>query len=149
MLSDPESIPVSEASQTTAGLEAVDQALERITHDVGLVVDRQIDLDDHDMAQAVASSPLGDLFVVAVQGSNALEVFELSDMVQTQSVSVGAGPWDTATDSTRGRIYTANMNDGTVSVLQSGSAEELAQARSDARKRRFKPVGFSDRGSSS
>jgi hypothetical protein len=39
---------VSEHTQTTLGLDALDLALERITHDVGLVVDRHIDLDAHE-----------------------------------------------------------------------------------------------------
>ncbi len=49
---------MSDPTQTTPGLNAIDQALERITHDVGLVVDRIIDLDPHE-AMVVQERPAG------------------------------------------------------------------------------------------
>ncbi len=84
---------------------------------------------------------VGDFF------NNNLEVFDLGSNTQTQAVATGAGPYDTATDSTNGRIYTANLNDGTVSVLQAGLPAELDSARREALQRRAAPIRFSDRGS--
>ena len=52
----------------------------------------RIDLDDRDMAQAVAYSPLGDLFVVATQGSNSLAVFDAKTRSSLATLPTGRAP---------------------------------------------------------
>lgn len=52
----------------------------------------RVDLDDHDLAQAVAWSPAGDLLFVASQGSNRIDVLDADTGVQVASTPTDLMP---------------------------------------------------------
>lgn len=53
---------------------------------------------------------------------NQLDVVDGSSATLLGAVQVGAGPWSVAVDATNNRIYTANLNDGTVTQLSEPGA---------------------------
>ncbi|MEM7205731.1 MAG: PKD domain-containing protein, partial [Planctomycetota bacterium] len=64
----------------------------------------RVDLNDRDMAQAVAFSPLGDLYYVACQGSNVVDVFDTASNALVATLPVGFAPQGLAIDTARERL---------------------------------------------
>ena len=87
----------------------------------------RIDLDEHDMASAVAFSRLGDLVFVAIQGSNAVAVIDAYGGAQVGGIPTGAAPQGLALDDEE-RLYVQNFLGRSLSVfdvagLLSGTGE--------------------------
>ena len=89
----------------------------------------RIDLDEHDMASAVAFSRLGDLMFVAIQGSNAVAVIDPYSGAQVGGIPTGAAPQGLALDDEQ-RLYVQNFLGRSLSVfdvagLLSGTGESV------------------------
>ena len=92
-------------------------------------LDARIDLDEHDMASAVAFSRLGDLLFVAIQGSNAVAVIDAYGGDQVGGIPTGAAPQGLVLDD-EGRLYVQNFLGRSLSVfdvagLLSGTGESV------------------------
>ncbi len=68
----------------------------------------RIDLDNHDLAFAIAFSALGDLVFTAIQGSNAVNVIDAYRGVRVGGVRTGLAPQGLTLDD-RGRLYVQNF----------------------------------------
>ncbi|MXY16082.1 MAG: PKD domain-containing protein [Acidobacteria bacterium] len=90
----------------------------------------RVELDDHDMASAVAFSPLGDLLFAAVQGSNLVLVINAYTGTQIAGIPTGLAPQGLTLDD-RGRLYVQNFMSRSLSVVD--VAALLTAAGSSAR----------------
>ena len=94
----------------------------------------RIDLDDHDLASAVAFGPLGDVQFAAIQGSNVVSVIDVFSSAQFASIPTGLAPQGLTLDG-QGRLYVQNFMSRSLSVFDvsklldgtEGSAELLAE----------------------
>ncbi len=77
----------------------------------------RIDLDDRNMAQAVAWSPLGDLFFAATQGTNTVEVFDAYARTFVASLPTGRAPQGLVFNGDGSRLFVHNAMSRTVSVF--------------------------------
>ena len=68
----------------------------------------RVDLDDHDMAFAVAFSPLGDLLFAAIQGSNVVNVIDAHSGASIAGMPTGLAPQGLTLDD-QGRLYVQNF----------------------------------------
>ncbi len=84
----------------------------------------RLDLNDRDMAQAAAWSPLGDLFLVAAQGSNAVEVFDAKSGSHLASLPVGRGPQGLVFDADGSRLFVQNFLSRSVTVYDTSELIE-------------------------
>ncbi len=89
----------------------------------GLMADA-LDIDNSDSASAVAFSPLGDYFMVTMQGNNAVTIFDrlavnneagLGGLVARQAV--GNAPQGVAFDATSGRAFVKNFMGRSITAL--------------------------------
>ena len=80
-------------------------------------LDRRIDFDDRDLAQALAFTPAGDAVVVAFQGSNVIEVWDAAARTRLSEVPVGRAPDGLALGPDGRRLYVHNFLDRSVTVL--------------------------------
>ncbi len=80
----------------------------------------RIDLDDRDMAFAVAFSPLGDLLFAAVQGSNRVSVIDAYSGAPVAGIPTGAAPQGLALDDA-GRLHVQNFMGRSLSVFDVGA----------------------------
>ncbi len=80
----------------------------------------RVDLDDHDMAFAVAFSPLGDLLFTAIQGSNAVSVIDAYSGTQVAGVATGLAPQGLTLDD-QGRLYVQNFMGRSLSVFDAAA----------------------------
>ena len=76
----------------------------------------RIDLDEHDMASAVAFSRLGDLVFVAIQGSNGVAVIDAYGGAQVGGIPTGAAPQGLVLDDEE-RLYVQNFLGRSLSVF--------------------------------
>ena len=93
-------------------------------------LDRRIDFNDRDLAQSLVFTPGGDAFIVAFQGSNALEVWNANGRNRMSDLDIGQAPQGLALTPDGRRLYVHNFLDRSVSVYDSsglldGSADEL------------------------
>lgn len=77
----------------------------------------RIDLNDRDMAQSLVLSPAGDIFFVATQGSNRIEVYDANDLSLLGGMSTGLAPQGMAFNNDASRLYVHNFMSRTVSVF--------------------------------
>ncbi|MFT7663611.1 MAG: YVTN family beta-propeller protein [Planctomycetota bacterium] len=77
----------------------------------------RLDLNDRDLAQAVAYSPLGDLFAVASQGSNRIDVFDATSGTQYATWLCGQAPQGLVFSNDGSRLYVKNFIGRSVTVL--------------------------------
>ncbi len=77
----------------------------------------RIDLNDRDMAQAAIYSPLGDLYFVAAQGSNVVDVFDTASNALVATLPVDLAPQGLAIDSDRERLLVHNFMSRSVTVF--------------------------------
>ena len=82
-------------------------------------LDARLDLDDHDMASAVAFSPSGDLLFAAVQGSNTVLVVDAASGAQVAGMATGLAPQGLALDDL-GRLYVQNFMGRSLSIFDVG-----------------------------
>ena len=80
-------------------------------------LDRRIDFNDRDLAQALAFTPVGDVVIVAFQGSNVIEVWDANALTRLSEASVGRAPSGLAFSSDGRRLYVHNFLDRSVTVL--------------------------------
>ena len=78
---------------------------------------RRMDLNDRDMAQAVAWSPLGDVFAVATLGSNHVELYERFSQRLLASVETGLAPQALVFSSDGARLIVHNYLSRSLSVF--------------------------------
>ena len=76
----------------------------------------RIDLDDHDMAFAVAFSLLGDLLFAAIQGSNVVNVIDAYSGTHIAGIPTGLAPQGLTLDD-QGRLYVQNFMSRSLSVF--------------------------------
>ena len=80
-------------------------------------LDRRIDFNDRDLAQSLAFTPVGDVVIVAFQGSNVIEVWDANALTRLSEASVGRAPSGLAFSSDGRRLYVHNFLDRSVTVL--------------------------------
>ena len=86
----------------------------------------RIDLDDRDLAAAVAFSPLGDLVFVAAQGSGIVDVFDAYDRRKVTSiVDTGLAPQGIVLSPDGRRLFVHNFLSRTVAVYDVSGIVEL------------------------
>ena len=78
----------------------------------------RIDLNDRDLPQAALTSPLGDVLVVAVQGSNRVELFDARTRQLLGGVNTGRAPQGLALAPGGGRLFVHNYMSRSVSVFE-------------------------------
>ena len=76
----------------------------------------RIDLDEQDMAFALAFSPLGDLLFTAVQGKNTVNVIDVYSGVEIAGIPTGLAPQGLTLDD-QGRLYVQNFMSRSLSVF--------------------------------
>ena len=94
----------------------------------------RLDLDEQDMASAVAFSPRGDLLFVVSQGSNVVNVIDAYGHTRVAAIPTGLAPQGLILDD-RGRLYVQNFMSRSLSVFDvlvllngtGGSARLLAE----------------------
>ena len=79
--------------------------------------DRRIDFNDRDLAQALAFTPAGDALVVALEGSNLIELWDANKRTLLSGVEVGRAPMGLAFKPDGRRLYVHNFLDRSVTVL--------------------------------
>ena len=76
----------------------------------------RIDLDEQDMAFALAFSPLGDLLFTAIQGKNTVTVIDVYSGVEIAGIPTGLAPQGLTLDD-QGRLYVQNFMSRSLSVF--------------------------------
>ena len=76
----------------------------------------RIDLDEQDMAFALAFSPLGDLLFTAIQGKNTVTVIDVYSGVEIGGIPTGLAPQGLTLDD-QGRLYVQNFMSRSLSVF--------------------------------
>ncbi len=84
----------------------------------------RLDLNDRDMAQAALWSPLGDLFLVAAQGSNAVEVFDAASGSRLASLPAGRAPQGLVFSPDGNRLFVQNFLSRSVTVYDTSALVE-------------------------
>ena len=80
-------------------------------------LDRRIDFNDRDLAQALAFTPVGDAVIVAFQGSNVIEVWDANALTRLSEAPVGRAPDGLAFGPDGRHLYVHNFLDRSVTVL--------------------------------
>ena len=80
-------------------------------------LDRRIDFNDRDLAQAMVFTPVGDAFLTAMQGSNVVEVRDAQDLSRLGMLAVGRAPNGLAMSPDGRRLYVHNFLDRSVTVV--------------------------------
>jgi cytochrome c peroxidase len=80
-------------------------------------LEARIDLNDPDMAQAVLFSPLGDIFFVATQGSNTVQIYDTSTLALLGEMPTGLAPQGMVLNQHASKLYVQNFMSRTVSVF--------------------------------
>lgn len=80
-------------------------------------LDARIDINDRDMAQAVHFSPVGDVFFVAVQGSNRVEIYNTVTGALLGGMITGLAPQGLAMNRDGSKLYVQNFMSRTVSIF--------------------------------
>jgi hypothetical protein len=75
------------------------------------------DLDDHDMAQSVLYSPVGDLYFVGIQGSNKVEVFNAYTVTRIAVMNTGFAPQGLSLSTDASKLLVHNFISRSVSVF--------------------------------
>ena len=98
-------------SQTRAVASQIDLSANTAT------LDRRIDFNDRDLAQAMAFTPLGHAFVVALEGSNSIQVWDANTRDQISELDVGRAPAGLAFTEDGRRLFVHNFLDRSVTVV--------------------------------
>jgi DNA-binding beta-propeller fold protein YncE len=77
----------------------------------------RIDLNDRDMAQSLIFSPAGDIFFVATQGSNRIEVHDANNLTLLGGMNTGLAPQGMAFNNDASKLYVHNFMSRSVSVF--------------------------------
>lgn len=77
----------------------------------------RIDLNDREMAQVVLFSPLGDVFFVAAQGSNNVQVYDTYSSALVGEMPTGLAPQGLVFNPQGNKLYVQNFMSRTVSVF--------------------------------
>ncbi|HJL18459.1 MAG TPA: Ig-like domain-containing protein [Sandaracinaceae bacterium LLY-WYZ-13_1] len=101
-------------------------------------LEARIDLDDHDMATAVAFSPLGDLVFIASQGTNRVDVYDTWSGRLVGGIATGLAPQGLVVS--EGRLYVQCFMGRTLDVIDvsgliagtDGAARSVASVRTVA-----------------
>ncbi len=80
-------------------------------------LDRRIDFNDRDLPQSMVFTPAGDAFIVAFQGSNAIEVWDANALRRMSQLPVGRAPDGIAMRPDGRRLYVHNFLDRSVSIF--------------------------------
>lgn len=88
----------------------------------------RIDINDRDMAQAAVFSPLGDVFFVALQGSNTIEVFDSNTLDRLSSIGVERAPQGLTLNADGTKLFVHNFLSRSVSVI---NVEDLITGESN------------------
>ena len=103
----------------------------------------RIDLNDRNLAQAITYSPLGDLYFVAAQGSNKIEIFATGSGELIGSLNSGRAPQGLVMSDDGATLYVHNFLDRSVSMFDtaelvagtSNEAPRMAEVKVVARER--------------
>ena len=95
----------------------------------------RMDLNDRDMAQSVIFSPVGDIFFVATQGSDRVEVYDTNTQAFLGGLNTGSSPQGLSFNNDASKLYVHNFLSRSVSVFDTSgfihgttnSAEMLAE----------------------
>jgi len=77
----------------------------------------RIDLNDRDMAQSLIFSPAGDIFFVATQGSNRIEVYDANSLALLGGMNTGLAPQGMVFNGDASKLYVQNLMSRSVSVF--------------------------------
>jgi DNA-binding beta-propeller fold protein YncE len=77
----------------------------------------RIDLNDRDLAQSLIFSPAGDIFFVATQGSNRIEVYDANNLGLLGGMNTGLAPQGMAFNSDGSKLYVHNFMSRSVSAF--------------------------------
>jgi DNA-binding beta-propeller fold protein YncE len=77
----------------------------------------RIDLNDRNMPQSVVFSPVGDIFFVAIQGNNLVEVYDANNLALLGGMNTGLAPQGMALNSDASKLYVHNFMSRTVSIF--------------------------------
>ena len=78
----------------------------------------RIDFNDRNMAVVVAFSPVGDIFLVAMQGSNKVEVYDTSNRSFLGAMNTGLAPQGMVFNDDASKLYVHNYMSRSVSGLR-------------------------------
>ncbi|MCH8040993.1 MAG: tandem-95 repeat protein [Nitrospinae bacterium] len=100
----------------------------------------RIDFNDREMAQSVVFSPVGDIFFVAFQGTNIVEVFDSYTGARLGTLNTGFAPQGMALNSDGSKLFVHNFLSRSVSIFDvqsfingtSNSGQELAEVNTVA-----------------
>ena len=110
----------------------------------------RIDFNDRNMAVVVAFSPVGDIFLVAMQGSNKVEVYDTSNRSFLGAMNTGLAPQGMVFNDDASKLYVHNYMSRSVSVFDTSdlieavgnSAAELAEVTTVANEKMLPEVLF-------
>jgi DNA-binding beta-propeller fold protein YncE len=77
----------------------------------------RIDLNDRDMAQSVIFSPVGDIFFMATQGTNKVEIYDAYTSRLLGAMNTGLAPQGMVFNRNASKLYVQNFMSRTVSVF--------------------------------
>ncbi|MDP6800451.1 MAG: Ig-like domain-containing protein [SAR202 cluster bacterium] len=80
-----------------------------------------VDLNDRDMAQSVIFSPVGDLFFIATQGTNKVEIYDAANVRFVGTMNTGLAPQGMVFNGDGSKLYVHNYMSRTVSVFDTTS----------------------------
>lgn len=89
----------------------------------------RIDINDRDLPQSLIFSPLGDLFFVATQGTNTIEVYDANSLALLSSVSTERAPIGMVISDDASTLFVHNFMSRSVSLFDIAS---LLAGRSNA-----------------
>ena len=90
----------------------------------GEVLADRLDLNDRDLAQAIAFTPLGDLFAVAVQGTNVIDVFDARTGTQYTTIPTGAAPQGLVFAADGSKLFVKSFLDRSIDVFDTSAMVE-------------------------
>ena len=110
----------------------------------------RIDFNDRNMAVVVAFSPVGDIFLVAMQGSNKVEVYDTSNRSFLGAMNTGLAPQGMVFNDDASKLYVNNYMSRSVSVFDTSdlieavgnSAAQLAEVIAVANEKMLPEVLF-------
>ncbi len=85
----------------------------------------RVDIDNSSQPSALLFSPLGDYLFIALQGSNAVAVFDMFDGNLVTQLETGLAPQALAFDPATSRLFVNNLNSRSVTVFDIADALRL------------------------
>ncbi|MDA1372844.1 MAG: Ig-like domain-containing protein [Proteobacteria bacterium] len=80
-------------------------------------IERRIDFNDRDLAQSIVFTPVGDVVIAAMQGSNVIEIWDANDRTRLGMMSVGRSPDGLAMSPDGARLFVHNFLDRSMTVV--------------------------------